>query len=79
MSLACFMIRAKCIIASLPGLPTIQFLHTASDQKLDCGKAWERGYMYHTFPLFADLLSIIVKVLHAPGTNIFTLSLPLPR
>ena len=36
-------------IASFPGLPTVQFLiacsfllHTASDQKLDGGKAWER-------------------------------------
>ena len=26
-----------------PGLPP-PFLHTASDQKLDGGKAWERGY-----------------------------------
>ena len=31
------------ILASFPGLPTVQFLHTASDQKLDSGKAWERG------------------------------------
>ena len=27
----------------IPGLPP-PFLHTASDQKLDDGKAWERGY-----------------------------------
>ena len=28
------------------------FLHTASNQKLDSGKAWEQGYMY--FPLMLD-------------------------
>ena len=31
-------------LALFPGLPTIQFLHTASDQELDGEKAWERGY-----------------------------------
>ena len=31
-------------LASFPGLPQLQFLHTASDQKLELGKAWERGY-----------------------------------
>ena len=36
-------------LASFPGLPTASFwllavLHTASNQKLDGGKAWERGY-----------------------------------
>ena len=30
-------------LASFPGLPRLQFL-TASDQKLEPGKAWERGW-----------------------------------
>jgi len=29
-----------------PDLPP-PFLHTASNQKLDSGKAWERGYKIH--------------------------------
>ena len=48
------------LLASFPGLPWLQFLitygmqksmllppflHTASDQKLEPGKAWERGYV----------------------------------
>lgn len=36
--------------ASFPGFPTVQFLITCSmqktiSQKLDTGKAWERGYV----------------------------------
>ena len=35
-------------LASFPGLPRLQFLiapflHTASNQKLEAGKGWERG------------------------------------
>ena len=30
-------------IASFPGRSRLQFLHTASDQKLEAGTAWERG------------------------------------
>ena len=32
-------------LASFPGLPRLRFLHTASDQKPEPGKAWERGYV----------------------------------
>ena len=32
------------LIASLPGHPCLQFLHTASNQKLEAEKAWEQGY-----------------------------------
>ena len=32
-----------------PNFDRLQFLHTASDQKLDCGKAQERGYELNNF------------------------------
>ena len=31
-------------LASFPGLPWLRGMHTASDQKPEPGKAWERGY-----------------------------------
>ena len=70
---SCCVTRAECtcIIPSSPGLLTVQFLHTASDQKLD---SVEQGYMYHTFPLFAGLLCAIVEILHVLIS--FTLSSP---
>ena len=35
-------------------MPSPPFLHTASDQKLDSWKAWERGYIFHVLGLSAS-------------------------
>ena len=32
-----------------PNFDRLQFLHTASDQKLDSGKVWEQGYELNIF------------------------------
>ena len=62
------------MVASFPGLPQLQFLiacsmqkrflHTESDQKLELGKAWERGWVYG-----ADVTTLVYSLLH-PHTAI---------
>ena len=50
-------------VASFPCLPHLQFfdrLHTASDQKMEVRKAWERGYAGGpgTFPHVSDVKTV---------------------
>ena len=47
----------------VPGLPP-PFLHTASDQKLDGRKAWERGYLILISPFMFNFTLLLCANFH---------------